>query len=76
MSHRDESGWVIEKYINGELRYWNGWPLEMSCWVTENLRAIRFARETDAAYVLSWLLKGEGRAVEHVWTAPPVGGMK
>jgi hypothetical protein len=29
--------------------------------------AIRFAREEDAAIVLSWLCNGNGRVAEHQW---------
>lgn len=65
----NESGWVIERYVNSELRYWNGQFTDTSRgFSSDHKDAIRFAREHDASYVLSWLLEGNGRVAEHVWS--------
>jgi hypothetical protein len=73
----DERGWVVEKHINGVLHYWNGracfslGQLQRGAWwTTAHADAIRFARQEDAAVVLSWLLDGEGRVAEHLWLHP------
>lgn len=63
----DESGWVIERYYNSELRYWCGDYLDDRGFLPANDRAIRFSREVDANRVLSWLLGGVGRCAEHAW---------
>jgi len=59
-------GWVIERYVNGELRYWCGRGI--ADFRPEHDEAIRFAREEDAAIVLSWLCDGQGRAAQHGWS--------
>lgn len=66
----EESGWVIERQVNSELRYWNGMFLDGRGFLPDNQRAIRFARQVDAATVLSWLLDGQGRVSEHTWVGP------
>jgi hypothetical protein len=63
----DETGWVIERYINSELRYWTGLSDRDDSFLPNHEKAVRFARETDAMIVLVWLLKGHGRAAEHMW---------
>lgn len=63
------SGWVIEKYWNGELQYWTGRFIDARGWSSKHDEARRFARCEDASIVLAWLLNGEGRAVEHLWQA-------
>lgn len=62
-----ESGWVIVRYNNSEIRYWIGQSAGDESFLPDSLRAIRFARQVDAAYVLAWLLHGHGRAEEHMW---------
>jgi hypothetical protein len=63
-----ESGWLIERYINGQLRFWDGRYIDDRGFVVSSGEATRFSREEDAAVVLAWLLGGHGRAAEHVWT--------
>jgi hypothetical protein len=63
---KPESGWVIEKLNHSETIYWAGRGMEGSFERDVN-QAIRFSRAEDAALVLSWLFKGEGRVAEHVW---------
>ncbi len=60
-------GWVIERYINNELRYWGGRAVDN--FTAKNEEAIRFAREEDARLVLAWICGGQGRAAEHMWDA-------
>jgi hypothetical protein len=62
-----ESGWVIERHINSELRYFGGRFVDDRGFSSKHEDAIRFARQEDAAIVLSWLLSGFGRVAEHVW---------
>lgn len=63
-----ESGWVIERHFNGELRYWNGrFSDPAKGFVPDHEKAVRFARQVDAAIVLAWLLDGNGRTAEHIW---------
>lgn len=62
-----QSGWVIERYINSELFYWEGRSTDRH-WSRDHNDAIRFARAQDAGIILAWLLDGQGRAAEHVWT--------
>lgn len=68
----NETGWVIERWRNSELFYWTGRnQVQLGStlgWSHNSLEALRFARAKDAATVLSWLLQGEGRVAEHVWT--------
>ena len=61
----DEQGWVIERYINSDLRYWAG--LTCESFSSESEKAIRFSRAEGAARVLAWLLNGQGRVVQHLW---------
>jgi len=63
----DEIGWVIVRYINSELLYWNGNGVRDIDFEPNNLKAIRFARQVDAAIVLSWMLQGGGKVEEHMW---------
>lgn len=67
----EEKGWVIERYLNSKLYYWEGERLDDVGFVTDHARALRFARQEDASKVLSWLLNANGRVAEHVWVAPP-----
>jgi hypothetical protein len=63
----DETGWVIEQYIASELYYWTGDP--KNWWSPDNLRALRFARKTDAERMQTWHADCVGRVVEHMWCA-------
>ncbi len=64
----DETGWIIEKYQHSVLVYWTGQLFNgVGYFVSDSLRAIRFARQEDAQKMLSWHLNGEGRAVERMW---------
>jgi len=68
-----ESAWLIERYHNSDIEYWNGRGTEKPYggqqypWVRGANDALRFARYEDAAIVLSWLLDARGRVAEHVW---------
>ena len=62
------SGWVIERYINSQLRFWGGRKTGDESFVNDSLEAVRFSREEDAAKVLAWCFEGHGRVAEHVWT--------
>ncbi len=61
-------GWLIERYVNGELRYWCGHSI--GDFRPSHMDAIRFVRQEDANIVLAWLCGGQGRSAEHAW--PPV----
>lgn len=61
----DERGWLIERHIQSDLHYWAG--RSPSDWTKNNLGAVRFARQMDAALILSWLLGGVGNVTEHRW---------
>lgn len=65
----EQTGWVIERWVNSELRYWTGGSLGRESFLPDNAKAIRFARQQDAAYILSWLLEGQGRVAEHAWSS-------
>jgi hypothetical protein len=65
-----QSGWVIERHVNSELRYWTGQGIGPEWFVAKHDEAIRFARETDASVVLAWLFAGNGRVAEHEWMDP------
>lgn len=65
----DERGWVIERYINSELHYWDGRGRDP--WTPKHEDAIRLARQQDAEMILSWQLNGQGRTAEHTWMAKP-----
>lgn len=60
-----QSGWVIERYVNNDLRYWCGHRADDFRPV--HTEAIRFARQEDANIVLGWLCEGVGRTAEHRW---------
>ena len=75
----DRTGWLIERYYNGALHYWNGRPLDTSwvaakdsadinsgAWSEKHSDAIWFADEGSAAIVLSWALGGVGRVAQHM----------
>ena len=70
-----ELGFVIEKYINGELVYWHG-RTGAYVWTAKHDEAIRFARAEDASVVLAWLLNGEGRVTEHMWVRAALAAPK
>lgn len=65
----NETGWLIERYVNGELRYWCGRSADN--FLPKNDEAIRFARAEDAGVVLAWLCGGMGRVAEHMWCGGP-----
>ena len=71
-----ESGWVIVRYVNSELRYWTGSYVDERGFLPDNIKAIRFSREGDAAYVLSWVLGGNGKVEEHMWCERDVSDAK
>lgn len=62
-----ERGYLIERYINSELRFWNGRATDATGFVPDSNNATRFARAEDGAIVLSWLLGGNGRVACHEW---------
>lgn len=62
-----EIGWLIEKHINSELRYWDGRFTDDRAFTTNHSEAVRFARQEDASIVLGWLLGGIGRVAQHGW---------
>lgn len=64
-SPQREKGWVIERHIHSQLHYWTGRP---NHWSTKHHDALRFARETDAALMLTYHCEGNGNVVEHLWT--------
>lgn len=63
-------GFLIERYFNSELRYWNGRSTAAIGFTPKHGEACRFARHEDAAIVLSWLLDGNGKVAEHSWGVP------
>lgn len=60
-----EMGWVIERHIDSELRYWAGRGPDD--WRLDHNEAVRFARRADAELMLTYHGKGIGRVVEHMW---------
>lgn len=66
----EDAGWVIERWVNSDLMYWIGHFTDERGFLPDNQRAIRFAREVDAAAVLSWLLGGQGKVSQHLWIGP------
>lgn len=75
----DKQGWLVERYYNGALHYWNGRPrdsgwvsggdatdINKGAWTEKPADAIWFADEASAAVVLSWALGGTGRVAEHI----------
>ena len=65
----DKTGWLIERYVNSELRYWCGHTADD--FRPKHDLAIRFARYDDASIVLARLCEGNGRVAEHMWCDPP-----
>jgi hypothetical protein len=63
----EPSGWLIERHIAGVLHYWTG---DRDRWSSDVNDARRFARQEDAACMLTWHCGDIGRAVEHLWTKP------
>lgn len=63
------TGWLIERYINNELRYWGGRAADH--FTPKYDEAIRFARDEDANLVLAWLCNGLGRVAQHMWCSTP-----
>lgn len=61
------AGWLIERHVNSELRYWCGRAPDN--FLPKHDEAIRFARAEDANIVLAWLCGGVGRTAEHLWEA-------
>lgn len=59
------NGFVIERHVNSELRYWGGHRADH--FTPNHEEAIRFARAEDAGIVLAWLCDGMGRIAEHTW---------
>jgi hypothetical protein len=66
MAH--ESGWLIERHVNSQLLHFNGKFTDERGFTPKHDDAIRFAREDDASTVLAWLLSGNGRVAEHIWS--------
>lgn len=64
----DDRAWVIERYVHSALRYWAGRNGED--WTSNNADALRFAREADAALMLTYHCNGNGRVAEHAWVTP------
>jgi len=65
-------GWLIERHVNSDLRYWDGRRIGAESFVASADDAVRFARECDAATVLAWCFEGNGRVAEHVWSEASV----
>lgn len=63
--NNEESGWVIERYVNSSICYWEG--RSPDGFIPDNAKAIRFSREVDASIVLAWLCGGNGKVSEHMW---------
>ena len=62
----DETGWVIVRDLPGQLGYFDGVHFD-----TDNLKAIRFARQEDAERYLKAMHGGSqhpDRVEEHRWT--------
>lgn len=62
----DEIGWVVERYRNGTLEYFEGRGADT--WTTKHNDAMRFSREEDASRACAWLCNDMGRATQHGWT--------
>ena len=82
----DKQGWLIERYFNGRLHYWNGRPansnwlgksnatnLDDGAWTEKPEDAIWFADEASAFGVLSWALGTVGRVAQHIALARSQG---
>lgn len=78
----DQSGYLIERYYNGALHYWNGRPrdaawtnssdatdADTAAWTPKADGAVWFSNSDSAAVVLSWCLGGVGRVAEHMMIA-------
>lgn len=66
----DEIGWIIVKYVHSNIMYWTG---DAEDFTSDNSRAIRFARQTDAERMLTWHLGGNGKVEEHMWIDKKMG---
>ena len=65
-----ETGWLIERWINNKLHYWNAGALghERRDGFTDLVDyAVRFASEKDATTVLYRVCAGQGRVAQHTW---------
>lgn len=65
-----ENGWLIERYINNQLHYWNAGALgkgRKDGFTSEVNDAVRFSREEDASIVLFHICDGQGRVAGHTW---------
>lgn len=63
-------GWLIERYINDKLHFWNAGALghgRRDGFTDLIDDAVRFARQEDASTVLFHVCDGQGRVAEHVW---------
>lgn len=67
---QEESGWLIEQWIHGQLMYWSGRSTDDVAFTPKVEDAIRFSRHQDASKIISWLLNGRGRAAEHAFVGP------
>lgn len=70
MTDKTESAWVIVKWQHSVLVYWTGIKAPMRTYgifSDNNLLAVRFARQEDAAFMLAEHLDGEGKVEEHMW---------
>lgn len=66
----DELGWVIERYINDRLHYWNagsGMNGRTDGFTDRHEDAVRFCRQEDASMVLFRICGGQGRVAQHSW---------
>lgn len=68
MTDAAEVAWVIERYNHDTLLYWTGRPA-LGTWSANHAEALRFARKTDAAAMLTWHCDSLGRVAEHMWLA-------
>lgn len=60
-----ETGWLIEGRTN--MNNVPIWFAGESCWTTDSLRAIRFARKVDAEKMMSFFRDSTSVATEHQW---------
>ena len=54
-------GWIIQRQLFNETRYWNGSTTEIQGFVRNEREAIVFVRECDAQTVLARIVGGPGR---------------
>jgi len=74
-----ERAWLIERDHASTPLYWTGRaihrapsdPDRLGEWSPDVNRAVRFARRTDAACMLTWHCQDQGRVVEHMWVGGP-----